>query len=81
MEPNTLNRLAEIHARHERQIGRSMGYREIAEATGTSKSTVTKWMRNKATTFDGKVLAAYCTFYGVTFNDMLVMVESAEPSS
>ena len=51
--------------RKERELGRDLTVREVAEATGQDWKTIANLKAGKTSRFDAPVLAAICQYFGV----------------
>lgn len=71
MSGRVLNRVEELLARKRREEGKRPSYRDIAEVTGLSKTTVGKWSRNEIDNFSGDILAAFCEYFDCDVGDLL----------
>jgi len=77
--PRVENRFEELLAEKRRRDRKNWSYREIAEVTGISPSTLTRFARQRHEQFDAGTLAKLCDFLGCTVGDLLVLVEDEAP--
>lgn len=77
--PRVENRFEELLAEKRRQDRKNWSYREIAEVTGISPSTLTRFARQRHEQFDAGTLAKLCEFLGCTVGDLLVLVKDEAP--
>lgn len=76
MTKKVYNRVKELIAERERRTEESISVRDVADATGLSKNTVSKWVRNKNQTYDREVIAKFLEYFGCTISDLLVYEQS-----
>ena len=57
---------------HRIKTGQRLSYVEIAQQSGTSKTTIYHIANNLRTNIDLKVLAGICQVFGCTPNDLIV---------
>ena len=57
MAKKVYNRVKELIAEKERRTERSISFRDVADTTGLSKNTISKWARNDNITYDRDVIA------------------------
>lgn len=74
------NRFEELLAKKRRRERKNWSYREIAEVTGISPSTLTRFARQRHTQFDADVLARLCDFLECTPGELLILVDDEAPS-
>lgn len=72
------NRFEELLAEKQRRDRRSWSYREIAEVTGISPATLTRFARQRHDQYNAEVLAKLCDFLGCSLGELLILVESDE---
>jgi DNA-binding Xre family transcriptional regulator len=65
------NRLLELVTEHERQIGRRMRLKDIAEYIGVANHTITSWMRNEVSRFDDVMVVGLCNYFDIDIGDLL----------
>lgn len=65
------NRLLELIQERERQIGRRIKQRDIAQFVGVSDRTIISWIRNEVTRFDGNVIEGLCAYFNCDISDLL----------
>ena len=68
------NRLAILMAERSIQKQRRITLSEIADEADVSHTTLTKYMQQRATRFDGDVLEKLCKYFGVQV-DKLIYVD------
>lgn len=74
-----VSRVKEFVALKERNLGRTIENREIAEETGISEHTVGTWMKPKEfRSADAIVVGALASYFGVEWYDLLVLRKTAE---
>lgn len=73
-----INRLSVLMAEKGLREKRHIEVKEIAAATGISRQTLHKYLRQDATRFDGEVIEALCKYFKCSINDLLVF-ESEMP--
>ena len=78
--PRVENRFTELLAAKRRREGKSWRYREIAEATGLSTSTLSRFAQQKHEQFDGDTLAKLCDFLGCSLGELLILVNNEDES-
>ena len=66
------NRVEELIAEKARKTGQRITYRDIAEATGLSKNTVGKWVRNETKEYDREVIAKFLEYFNCPISDLLI---------
>jgi DNA-binding Xre family transcriptional regulator len=65
--------LAQAMANHEIRMGRRVGWREVAEATGVHRTTLSKMLNPKGfNTTDN--IGALCAYFGCRVEDLMVYV-------
>lgn len=72
------NRFEELLAEKQRRDRRAWSYREIAEVTGISPATLTRFARQRHDQYNAEVLAKMCDFLGCSLGELLILVESDE---
>jgi putative transcriptional regulator len=79
--PRIENRFTELLERKRRRDkAKKWTYREIADETGISPATLTRYAQQRHNQFDNDTLAKLCEFLDCTVGDLLVLVdEDAEP--
>jgi DNA-binding Xre family transcriptional regulator len=65
------NRLLELVTDRERQLGRRMRLKDIAEYIGVANHTITNWMRNEVSRFDDIMVVGLCNFFDIEIGDLL----------
>lgn len=65
------NRLGVLIAEQSLKEGRRIEVREIADATGISRQTLHKYIRQEATRFDGMVLEGLCRYFRVGIQELI----------
>lgn len=77
--PRIENRFAELLERKRRR-DRSMRwtYREIAEHTGISPATLTRFAQQRHNQYDSETLAKLCEFLDCDIGDLLVLVSDED---
>lgn len=76
--PRVENRFEELLAEKRRRERKKWSYREIAEVTGISPSTLTRFARQRHEQFDAGTLAKLCDFLDCTIGDLLVLAGDDE---
>lgn len=66
------NRVKVLIAEKEMKTGHRITYRDITDATGLSKTTVGKWVRNEVKEYDREVIAKFLDFFNCPISDLLV---------
>jgi len=74
------NRVKELIAEKERRTGTRISYRDVAEATGLSKNTVGKWVRNDTRVYDRKVIADFLEYFNCSISDLLIYEQQNDDS-
>lgn len=69
------NRFEELLAEKQRRDRRAWSYRDIAEVTGISPATLTRFARQRHDQYNAEVLARLCNFLGCTLGELLVLAE------
>ncbi|HMN14359.1 MAG TPA: helix-turn-helix transcriptional regulator [Bellilinea sp.] len=78
--PRVENRFEELLAEKRRRDRKNWSYREIAEVTGISPSTLTRFARQRHEQFDANTLATLCDFLDCSIGELLILVdEEASP--
>lgn len=81
MKRKLLNRFSELLAIKERQVGRSISQREVAESIGASTRTINKIAQNKADEYLHRVtFEKLMDYFGVDHSEMFTteMVDDPE---
>ncbi len=78
MAKKVYNRVKELIAEKERRTEESISNRDVANATGLSKNTVNKWVRNKNQTYDREVMSKFLEYFGCTISDLIVYEQSID---
>lgn len=65
------NRLLILIQERERKINRRVKLKDIAEFAEISNHTVTNWLRNKTTIYDGKTIERLCDYFNCDIGDLL----------
>lgn len=73
--PRVENRFEELLAEKRRRDRRNWSYREVAEMTGISPSTLTRFARQRHEQFDANTLATLCEFLGCSIGDLLILAD------
>lgn len=50
----------------------------IADATGLSKNTVGKWVRNEVKEYDREVIVKFLEYFDCTISELLIYEQSAD---
>lgn len=61
----------------ERQIGRRLTQKEIAQAINVSEPVIGRWMKNQVTQFDADVIEGLCAYFGCEVGDLLYLDANA----
>lgn len=74
------SRLPELKLAKERELGRKLPYRTLAEETGLAIGTLQRLMETSGEIerIDGNTLSRLCDYFGVGLGDLLVYVPVAE---
>lgn len=78
MTRQVYNRVKELIAEKERHTGERISYRDVANATGLSKNTVSKWARNENGSYDRNVIAVFLQFFDCQISDLFVYEDSTD---
>ena len=74
--------LPAIIAKYEADTGTRLTQVQIADDTGIQQPTISVWMSDKQMKrIDADVLLALCDYFGITFNDLLKIEETADPEA
>lgn len=65
------NRLLELIQERERKLGRRLVQHDIAQFVGVSDHTITNWVRNITTQYDGDTIAGLCDYFNCEIADLL----------
>lgn len=76
-----VNRFKELLAVKERREQRSISQRDVAAATGLSRSAIDSYAANIPTRYDARVILALCEFFDCTPGDLIVIEDAAEEES
>lgn len=71
MAGRILNRFEELLAVKQRRDGVRLSYRDVSDATGINKNTISFWVRNFVTNFDSEILVALCEYLECDVGDLL----------
>ena len=70
------NRLKIMIAEKELREGRKLTYRTIAKETGVSTGTLTTYISQRVSRYDGPTLEAFCRFFDCQPGDLLVFTDT-----
>ena len=56
----------------EAEMGRDLTQAEVAEATGVSQATLSRWMNRQVTRFDAPTVTALTEYFGCGVEELLV---------
>lgn len=73
--PRIENRFTELLERKRRKEKRDWTYRDIAEETGISPATLTRFAKQRHNQFDAETLITLCNFLNCTVGELLVIVD------
>ncbi len=75
------SRLPELKLAKERELGRKLPYRTLAEETGLAIGTLQRLMETSGEIerIDGNTLSRLCDYFGVSLGELLVYVPGQEP--
>jgi DNA-binding Xre family transcriptional regulator len=65
--------LFSIWRRREAETGRRLSYREVAEATGISPTTLVRWSTGQAGRFDATTVQALCDYFQCAVGELIVL--------
>jgi transcriptional regulator with XRE-family HTH domain len=74
------NRLLILMTEKERQLGRRITRKEIAEAIDVSQHTIASWLRNDLNKFEAHMIERLCNYFQCEIWDLLVLEEISEDS-
>jgi transcriptional regulator with XRE-family HTH domain len=72
------NRLAVLRYQKERAEQRHVTQGELAKYLGVSENTITNWMYNDVTIFDGNIIEGLCEYFGIGICDLLYFEDVPE---
>ncbi len=72
------NKVAVLLYEKELREKRRVTQQELAKFIGVSENTITHWMYNNVTIFDGKIIEGVCTFFGCGLCDVLYFEEISD---
>ena len=77
------SRLPELKLAKERELGRKLPYRTLAEETGLAIGTLQRLMgtSGEVERIDGSTLSRLCDYFGVGVGELLIYVPSAGSST
>lgn len=70
--------LAQVMATHEIRMGRRVGWREVAEATGVHRTTLSKMLNPKGFNTTTNNIDALCAYFGCRVEDLMIYVPDPE---
>ena len=73
-----MNRVAELHAIKERQEGRTITQRELAEEIGIPLVTLGRWHRNEVKRIDEHIVLRMTEYFNVAVGDLLIVQGESE---
>lgn len=76
-----VNRFKELLAVKERREMRSISQRDVAAATGISRSAIDSYATNTPTRYDAHVILALCEYFDCTPGDLLVIETASEDAA
>jgi DNA-binding Xre family transcriptional regulator len=62
----------------ERQLGRRITQKEVAEAIEVSQHTIASWLRNDLNKFEAHIIERLCDYFQCELGDLLVLEEVEE---
>ncbi|WP_395138281.1 helix-turn-helix domain-containing protein [Armatimonas sp.] len=73
--------MPELKLAKERELGRKLPYRTLAEETGLAIGTLQRLMETSGEIerIDGNTLSRLCDYFGVSLGELLVYVPGQEP--
>lgn len=72
------NRVKELLAIKEREVGHAISEAELAEITGLSEGAVRNWLENRVTRFDSKPMLQFCWYFDIGLSELFIIPEKPE---
>jgi putative transcriptional regulator len=80
MKRRLRNRFFHLLSEKERQLGRRITNKEIAQATGISAHTIGSWFRNEVTKFEAPIVERLCDYFDCDLGELLYFERVDEDS-
>jgi len=70
------NRILILVTEKERNLGRRITQKEIAQNIGVSEQLIGRWMKNKVKQFDGETIEKLCAYFNCDVGELLYIDRS-----